>query len=77
MCTAHVLTAKCVCSMTMSKLVIMCRNLLSALHYMHKKGLVHQDLKVDNILLELDGSGARLGDFGSAEWVDTCLEYSM
>ncbi|MGO6930057.1 serine/threonine-protein kinase, partial [Rhizobium ruizarguesonis] len=42
---------------------------LSALHNIHAKGLVHFDIKPDNILLS-DRNEALLSDFGQAKWID-------
>jgi len=39
--------------------------LISALHYIHSKGYVHLDIKLDNILLDNDFR-VRVSDFGSA-----------
>jgi serine/threonine protein kinase len=41
------------------------RDILSGLAYLHKHGVVHQDLKPDNILLAADGR-AMIADFGVA-----------
>ena len=43
--------------------------ILSALHNIHAKRLVHFDIKPDNILLS-DRNEALLSDFGQAKWMD-------
>ncbi len=47
----------------------MCRELLSALRYVWDNGLVHFDVKFDNVLVALDGRLV-LSDFGTAQRVD-------
>lgn len=41
-------------------------DLMSALYYLHSNRILHRDIKPANILLNADGTGARLCDFGLA-----------
>ncbi|XP_054464154.1 mitogen-activated protein kinase kinase kinase 14 [Anoplopoma fimbria] len=44
--------------------------ILTALEYLHKKKVVHLDIKADNVLLSEDGRDSFLCDFGHAERLD-------
>ena len=47
-----------------------CRCLIDALRYLHEMGIVHRDIKVENLLFpstEFDCSSIRLADFGLAK----------
>jgi serine/threonine protein kinase len=39
------------------------------LGYLHKKGIVHRDLKLENILVDMDGY-LKIIDFGLAKMLD-------
>lgn len=43
------------------------RQVLSVLHYMHKSGFAHRDVKLENILLAQDGC-VKLADLGTMYW---------
>ncbi|CAD7929708.1 unnamed protein product [Amoebophrya sp. A25] len=47
-------------------------DILSGIHYLHTQGVLHRDLKCENVLLHCEGplktTRALLTDFGTAEW---------
>lgn len=45
------------------------RQILSGLAYLHQEGVLHRDLKADNILLDLDGT-CKISDFGISKKAD-------
>jgi mitogen-activated protein kinase kinase kinase len=45
------------------------RQTLSGLAYLHHEGILHRDLKADNILLDLDGT-CKISDFGISKKTD-------
>jgi serine/threonine protein kinase len=51
------------------KLVPMFNQILSAMGYAHKKGLIHRDIKPANILISKDGGTVKILDFGIAKLV--------
>lgn len=40
--------------------------IINALQYMHRMGIVHRDLKAENVFLSQNGQVVKIGDFGSA-----------
>jgi serine/threonine protein kinase len=54
-------------------------DILRGLHYIHQRGLVHCDLKPENVLMHLEASGwvAKLSDFGVARSPEEVITGSM
>ena len=44
--------------------------MLDVLEYMHSKGVVHRDLKLENILIDMNGY-LKIIDFGLAKMLDS------
>jgi eukaryotic-like serine/threonine-protein kinase len=66
----NILNNRC---LTVREIIKYSLDFLSAVHYLHTKGLMHCDIKPTNILIN-DANKAILADFGSSRWLN---DYGM
>lgn len=53
---------------------MICSQLVEGIDYMHRKGILHRDLKLGNLLLSEDRTLLKIGDFGLAVKLSTYSE---
>ncbi|XP_021737584.1 serine/threonine-protein kinase WNK8-like [Chenopodium quinoa] len=53
-----------------------CRQILSALHYLHSQNIIHLDVNVDNIVVDEDSGMVKLADFGVAVYKEPSNVYN-
>ncbi|MCB1801335.1 MAG: serine/threonine protein kinase [Gammaproteobacteria bacterium] len=62
--------------MPLDKALALLEQVAACLHYVHRRGIVHRDIKPGNILFHADGT-PKLTDFGIAKLLDSDQELTM
>ncbi|KAF2857705.1 Pkinase-domain-containing protein [Piedraia hortae CBS 480.64] len=62
--------------MTEGQVAAVCREVLHGLQFLHSKGVIHRDIKSDNILLSTEGN-VKLTDFGFCAQISESLQKRM
>jgi casein kinase II subunit alpha len=73
----HVDTCSFFDKLNLSNIRFYCRQILEALEYAHSKGIVHRDVKPQNIIIDVETKQLKIIDWGLAEFYIPEQEYSV
>lgn len=73
----HQETASLFEKLNLSNIRFYCRQMLEALHYAHSRGIVHRDIKPQNMIIDSHTKQLKIIDWGLAEFYLPEQEYSV